>query len=384
MDALECRTAVYNSNLFIIFIFTSIICSQNQFTTSANSFLMSAYVIKRKKIILDNSPLCHKSFFFYVNILRILLFLCSCFLLTCFETKKEKIMVADSHPYYKAHFTRCSILGHDINEYNQIMVGISLIKRGCTKPFPFCYSEEAEDTAMVVDDIPDDILDQDDNEVGPMLPQPIVPKEALPPTTMTSGQLSSNGQKQMAELLADFLPPLERQPQPSPSTGLPPAPAAHLPVSAAHLPVSAAHLPVSAATPTASATLPVSSTQMPILTSQLPPPPSYPPPLMQSHTRPPQNRVSTQRPNQQRAQNQRRNARQRHNFNRSSNFHQSKNPHRGGLHGVRRGALKRSNQQELNQRNLKHSIENMLADVLQVKPSNPSTLELLVSELKPL
>ena len=39
--------------------------------------------------------------------------------------------------------------------------------------------------------------------------------------------------------------------------------------------------------------------------------------------------------------------------------------------------------QEINQRKLKHALENLLADELRVKPSNPSTLELLVSELRP-
>ena len=65
-------------------------------------------------------------------------------------------------------------------------------------------------------------------------------------------------------------------------------------------------------------------------------------------------------------------------------YHQIKHQHGSGLHGVRRGSFTRSNQQEINQRNMKHAIENMLADELQVKPSNRSTLELLVSELKPL
>ena len=95
-------------------------------------------------------------------------------------------------------------------------------------------------------------------------------------------------------------------------------------------------------------------------------------------------------PTQQRNYNRGRNARQRYNYNRVTRYQQTKHTrghqHRRGLHGVKRGTFKLSYQQsqEMDQRNLKHAKENILADELQVKPSNPSTLELLVSELKPI
>ena len=92
------------------------------------------------------------------------------------------------------------------------MAVMGVIKRCCVNPQFYCYSEEAEDTAMVVDEISDDILDQDDTEIKTTLPQPIMPERPSPTTLISSGQPNSDGQRQLAELLTDLLPPSELQP----------------------------------------------------------------------------------------------------------------------------------------------------------------------------
>ena len=53
----------------------------------------------------------------------------------------------------------------------------------------FYYSDETEE--MAVDDIPEDILDQEDNDLSPLLPQPIVPVPIIHPPTQPCQPLMS-------------------------------------------------------------------------------------------------------------------------------------------------------------------------------------------------
>ena len=288
----------------------------------------------------------------------------------------------------------------------------------------FYYSDETEE--MAVDDIPVDILDQEDTELSPLLSQPIVPVTinypptqfrqprmsayeiltttvqslpsamhhvpAAPPQASAAPPLVSIAPPMVSAAMVSAAPPMVSAAPPVVSAA-PPLVSAALPLVSAAPPLVLAAAPlVSAAPPLVSAAPPLVSAAPPLVSAAPPqvlaappqvsainqPPPTYPPPLMQnmSHL-------------QQRANHQRGNSRQRHNHTRATNYQQMKRGRgRGGrgYHGVKHNNFKRVTQQsqEMDQRKLKHALENLLADELMVKPSNPSTLELLVSEFKPI
>ena len=106
-----------------------------------------------------------------------------------------------------------------------------------------CYSDESE--AMAIDDIPDDILDQEDVEIRPLLPQPIMPDGPPPPTQQSADSSNVEARSRMSQLIAQFLPsePMPKLPMSdvhsSLPTAQPPMPIPLPPSSAAQPPVPA-------------------------------------------------------------------------------------------------------------------------------------------------